>query len=60
MKEELTMLTLAIIAIALISLVIAAVLAVVLGGAGIILVFGDLLVCALIIGLIVRAIIRRN
>lgn len=48
------MITFTILLIALLSLVTAAALIVLTGGAGIILAFGDLIVCGLLIWLIVR------
>jgi hypothetical protein len=54
------MITLAVILVTLLSLVIAAALIVLAGGAGVILAFGDLIVCALIIGLVVRLFKRRK
>jgi hypothetical protein len=59
MKEETNMITFTVILIALLSLVIAAALVILAGGAGVILAFGDLIVCAGIIWLIVRLIRRR-
>ena len=59
MKEELDMISFLIILVALLSLVLAAALVLFAGGAGFILAFGDLIVCAGIIWLIVRLFRRR-
>lgn len=48
------MITFTIVLIALLSLVTAVALVVLAGGAGVVLAFGDLIVCGLIIGLLVR------
>lgn len=53
------MITFTVILVALLSLVIAAALVILAGGAGVILAFGDLIVCAGIIWLIVRLFRRR-
>ena len=53
------MITFMIILVALLSLIIAATLVICAGGAGFILAFGDLIVCAGIIWLIVRLFRRR-
>lgn len=53
------MITFAIILTVLLSLAIAAALIMLAGGAGLILGFGDLIVCGIIIGLIVRLFKRR-
>lgn len=49
-----------ILAIILLILVVFAVLTVAIGGAGFIMVFADLIVCAVIIGLIMRALFRKR
>ena len=54
------MITFIILLVTLLSLAIAAVLIFLAGGFGFILAFGDVLVCVLIIGLIIRAFIRRK
>jgi hypothetical protein len=59
MKEETNMITFTVILIALLALIIAAALVVLAGGAGVILAFGDLIVCAGIIWLIIRLFRRR-
>ena len=59
MKEECKMITFAIILITLLALVAAAALIVLAGGAGVILAFGDLIVCGGIIWLLVKLFKRR-
>lgn len=54
------MITFIVLLITLLSLVAAAALIVLAGGAGVILAFGDLIVCGLIIGLIVRLFKRKK
>lgn len=54
------MITFIILLITLLSLAIAAVLIFLAGGFGFILAFGDLIVCVLIIGLIIRLFMRRK
>ena len=54
------MITLSVILITLLSLAIAAALVVLAGGAGIILAFGDLIICALVIWLLVKLFRRRR
>lgn len=53
------MITFIVLLVTIVSLIIAAALIVLAGGAGIILAFGDLIVCGLIIGLIIRLFRRR-
>lgn len=54
------MITFTILAVVLLSLVIATALIILAGGAGVILAFGDLLVCGLIIWLLVKLFRRRR
>ena len=54
------MITFIVILVTLLSLGIAAALIALAGGAGLILAFGDLIVCGLIIGLLVRLFKRRR
>ena len=49
-----------ILAIILAIIVVTAILMIAIGGAGFIIIFGDLIVCALFIGLIIRAIFRKR
>lgn len=60
MKEEYNMITFTILLISLLMLAVMSAIILLVGGAGFIAVFGDLIVCVLIIGLIVRLIKRRR
>ena len=60
MKEEHNMITFAIILITLLALAIAAALVILAGGAGVILAFGDLIICGGIIWLLVKLFRRRR
>ena len=53
------MITFIVLLVTIVSLIIAAALIVLAGGAGFVLAFGDLIVCGLIIGLIIRLFRRR-
>ena len=54
------MITFIVLLVSLLSLAIAGALIVLAGGAGFLLAFGDVIVCVLILGLIVRLIMRRK
>lgn len=54
------MITFFVLLITLLSLAIAAMLIITIGGAGIVLAFGDLIICGLIISLIIRLFKRRK
>lgn len=49
-----------ILAIILVIITVIAVLTIAIGGAGFIVIFGDLIVCAVIIGLIMKALFRKR
>ena len=54
------MVTFTILVITILSLVAATALVILAGGAGVVLAFGDLIVCGLIIGLIIRLLTRKK
>ena len=54
------MITFTILVVAILALIIAATLIVLAGGVGFVLAFGDLIVCGLIIGLIIRLFAQRK